>query len=202
MAGLTKVMTTEKSVNKKQLGAFQAAIAAAKKGGIETKVLAAWRKRLELPETATTNDIVVKLGGTVEQKPVKVKKVKAPVSKIIGMTEECVILLKEKNKTDEDMASILKDKPAFSGKPMQFILSKISRIRSLLRIDGATKFKTMEIERLYQVDGKLIPKSQMPKTDRVRKPKYTPENDPLAKVAGIIVKPKETKSAAEPSGKK
>lgn len=42
------------------------------------------------------------------------------------------------------------------------------------------------IEKLVEVDGKLVPKSQLPV--KTKKKKYTEENDPLNKIAGIKTK--------------
>jgi len=206
MAGLTKVTTTEKPVNKKQLGAFQAAMATAKKGGLEKRVLEMWRAKVGLPATATATDIEKKLGSgetstakKQTEKVVELKKEKAPKEHKPNKLTELISLLTMRDKTDEEMVAVLKKNYA-SEKQAQ---SRLCTVRRELNAGKFEDYKlSNKIERLYRVDGKLIPKSQMPKTDRVKKPKYTPENDPLAKVAGIIVKPKETKSAAEPSGKK
>jgi hypothetical protein len=55
---------------------------------------------------------------------------------------------------------------------------------------GLTKPKT-PVERMVEVDGKIVPASEKPK--RKTKKKYTEENDPLRKTAGINVHKKETK---------
>lgn len=55
------------------------------------------------------------------------------------------------------------------------------------------------VEKLYKVDGKLVPKSEMPKKERKAKKKYTEENDPLKKV-GIDVHSK--KKAKKKTAKK
>ena len=96
-------------------------------------------------------------------------------------------LLLERKYTDEEIFE--KVDKAFPGK------TKIGYCNNwrhwINKLSGMKEVEKNPVERLFKVDGKLVKKSAMPKKERKSTKKYTKENDPLNKIAGINVHDKE-----------
>lgn len=109
-------------------------------------------------------------------------------------------LLLEQKFTDEEIFE--KVDKVFPGKTKQGYCNNWRHW--INKLSGAKEFEKNPIERLFKVDGKLIKKSAMPKPERKAKKKYTEENDPLKRVAGIDVhnKPVAKKTAKKKTVKK
>lgn len=97
----------------------------------------------------------------------------------------CRELLLEKKFTDEEIHKKVRSK--FPKKNFAFAL--IYKKRWILN----SELTKDHIEQLVKVEGKLIPKPKSPKKSKAAKKKYTKENDPLVKHAGINVHDKEKK---------
>lgn len=92
-------------------------------------------------------------------------------------------LLLEQKFTDEEI--FVKVDKAFPGKTKQTYCNNWRHW--INKLSGMKSTEKNPIERLYKVKGKLTKKSAMPKPERKAKKKYTEDNDPLKRVAGINV---------------
>lgn len=108
-------------------------------------------------------------------------------------------LLLEKKYTDEEIFA--KVSKAFPDKTVKQTYCNNWR-HWINHLSGMKSTEKNPVERLYKHEGKLVKKSDMPKPERKAKKKYTEENDPLKKVAGINVHNKNKKSAKKKVAKK
>jgi hypothetical protein len=107
-------------------------------------------------------------------------------------------LLLEQKYTDEEIFA--KVDKAFPGKTKQTYCNNWRHW--INKLSGMKSTEKNPIERLYKIDGKLVKKSAMPKPERKAKKKYTEENDPLKKVAGINVHGKKKTASKKTAVKK
>lgn len=107
-------------------------------------------------------------------------------------------LLLERKYTDEEIYE--KVSKAFPDKTVKQTYCNNWR-HWINKLSGMSSTKTNPVERLFKHEGKLVKKSAMPKTERKAKKKYTEDNDPLKKVAGINVHGKK-KTAVKKMAKK
>ena len=112
-------------------------------------------------------------------------------------------LVIEQKYTDNEIAAKCNEKfpvtpenEASLKKP--FEVSKVSGIRWHIE-QGSFKpeIPAKKYDRIIEVDGKRIPFSQRPKRKTKTAPKYTAENDPLKKAAGIDVTKKAIKKVVK-----
>jgi len=138
---------------------------------------------------------------SVKKKAKKVAKKKVAAKKKQASKREqgdtvnayCRNLLLERKYTDEQVLEKVEKKYPDGKFKKQYIPCK----RWDLNHDGARP----PIEKMVKVDGKLIPKSKAPKKSKTKK-KYTKDNDPLSKVAGIDVHSGKKKVAKKKVAKK
>lgn len=129
------------------------------------------------------------------QMTTKEKAVKVPSEKRVTPTGICMKMLYERKHTDEEiLAEIAKQ---FPGDDVGKWLPRISINRSDVNAGRKGEAPAEPMERLYRIDGKLVKKSALPKTEKpAKKSKIDPENDPLKKIAGIDTSKKITTGKA------
>ena len=88
---------------------------------------------------------------------------------------------------DETIKKMVDEK--FPGYAVIFNQKEIGRTRWMIKHDMLPNVHAngKPFDRCFLIEGKLVPRAEKPKTKYSRKPKYTPENDPLAKFAGVNV---------------
>ncbi len=93
------------------------------------------------------------------------------------------LLIEQKYTDDEIFEKVSK---AFPEKTVKQTYCNNWR-HNLNKMSGSKEFAKNPIERLFKIDGKLVKKSVMPKKAKSPSKKYTEDNDPLKKIAGINV---------------
>lgn len=141
----------------------------------------------KLPEQIAQKKAVKKVVSPAKKVTTVKPEVKKTVEKNVlrdGEYEMATALILERKFTDKEMCEQIRKK--FPSRDEKQVLKAISACRYFMNAgkrkcftpDGSNK-----IEQLYSVDGKLIPQSKKEKKSAVKK--VDPDNDPLAKIAGI-----------------
>lgn len=110
-------------------------------------------------------------------------------------------LLLERKYTDEQIME--KVNKAFPGKkiPATYLNNHRWNLNNLAHYGKNTSAKDKPLEKLVMYEDKLVVKSVVPKPERKAQKKYTKENDPLLKKAGINVHDKKEEKKAAPKKK-
>lgn len=129
--------------------------------------------------TAKRKDPNKSKAAIAKKKNVATSKAKGKYTKPGAMMRDLLI---ERKFTDEEIFE--KVSKAFPDKIVKQTYCNNWR-HWLNNLSGMEGVKKNPFERLFKIDGKLVPKSQKPASPKKARKTYTSDNDPLKKVAGI-----------------
>lgn len=128
-----------------------------------------------------------KVPETLVEKKKKPEKKEERHHHFIDRIEYAATLTLMQKYDDETIKKMVDEK--FPGYAVIFNQKELGRTRWMIKHDMLPNVHAngKPFDRCFLIEGKIVPRSEKPKAKYSRKPKYTPENDPLAKFAGVNV---------------